>query len=155
MRTRHLVVKQSSATMNAARSLLRSVGVSISKYNWRKEEKWEQLLGHPRIPLWMKPLLVVYRNVWQALDDERRDLDALVGPWSRAAGLKLLCYVRFQATGRWVTLAVLSSLDDPNRFKRPGQVASYAGLVPSTRDSGDSKTTGRHHTSRPSHSAVY
>lgn len=141
MRTRHLVVKQATATMNAARSLLRSVGVSISKYNWRKEEHWEKLLDHPDIPLWMKPLLVVYRNVWQTLDDERQDLDALViqeqSRWPEAPLLR-----QIPGYGPVVTLAVLSSLDNPNRFKRSGQVASYAGLVPSTRDSGDSQKRG-------------
>lgn len=141
MQTRHHVVKQATATLNAARSLLRSVGVSISKYKWRKQAHWEELLDNPAIPIWMKPLLVSYRNVWEALDNERHDLDAMVvqeqDGWPEAPLLR-----QIPGYGPVVTLAVLSSLDDPTRFKHSGQVASYAGLVPSARDSGDSQKRG-------------
>lgn len=141
MRTRHLVVKQATSTMKAARSLLDSVGVSVSKGDWAKEERWEAVLDNPSVPVWMKPLLVVYRNVWEALERERRDLDAMVAEelsrWPEAGLLR-----QIPGYGPMVTLAVLSSLDDPHRFKHSGQVASYAGLVPSCRDSGGTQRRG-------------
>jgi transposase len=144
-----MVVKQSTATMNAARSLLRSVGVSISKYKWGKPDQWEELLNNPAIPIWMKPLLVVYRNIWETLDSERHDLDAMIldeqRRWPEAPLLR-----QIPGYGPVVTLAVLSSLDDPHRFKHSGQVASYAGLVPSSRDSGEKqKRGGITHQGRP------
>lgn len=43
MRTRQLVVKQAGATLRAARSLLDSVGVSISKRDWTEETRWEKI----------------------------------------------------------------------------------------------------------------
>ena len=141
MRTRHLVVKQSTSTMNAARSLLRSVGVSVTKHSWANEDHWVKLLDNPSVPIWMKPLLVVYRNIWEALKKEREDLDAMVvgeqAHWPEAALLR-----QIPGYGPIVTMAVLSSLDDPHRFKHSGQVASYAGLVPSSRDRGDSQKRG-------------
>ena len=44
--------------------------------------------------------------------------------------------------GPVVTLGVLSSVDDVKRFKRPGDLASYAGLIPSSRDSGEVQRRG-------------
>jgi len=141
LRTRHLVVKQAGATLKAARSLLGSVGVSISRGDWEKEARWEKVLDHCSLPIWMKPLLLVYRNVWQALARELEDLNAMVreelSHWREADVL-----IQIPGYGPLVTLAVLSSLDDPHRFKYSGQVASYAGLVPSSRDSGGTQRRG-------------
>jgi transposase len=149
MRTRQLVVKQAGATIRAARSLLGSIGVSITKSDWAKETQWEKVLDNPSLPIWMKPLLLVYRNVWESLERERRDLDAMVAieqsRWPEAELLR-----QIPGYGPLVTLAVLSSLDDPHRFKHSGQVASYAGLAPSCRDSGGhQKRGGITHQGRP------
>lgn len=115
--------------------------MSVSKGDWAKEGRWEEVLDNPAVPIWMKPLLVVYRNIWEALERERRDLDAMVveeqSRWPEAGLLR-----QIPGYGPIVTLAVLNSLDDPHRFKHSGQVASYAGLVPSCRDSGNSKRRG-------------
>ena len=141
MRTRQLVVKQAGTTLRAARSLLGSVGVSISKRDWTEETRWEKVLGNSSLPIWMKPLLLVYRDVWEVLERERCDLDAMVAAeqsrWPEAELLRPI-----PGYGPLVTLAVLSSLDDPHRFKHPGQVASYAGLAPSCRDSGGRQRRG-------------
>jgi transposase len=141
LRTRQLMVKQATATLKAARSLLGSVGVSISRSDWEKEERWEKVLDNPSIPDWMKPLLLAYRKVWQALDKEREELNAMVSEqlshWPEAELL-----LQIPGYGPLVSLALLSSLDDPHRFKHSGQVASYAGLVPSCRDSGDRRRRG-------------
>ena len=44
--------------------------------------------------------------------------------------------------GPIVTLAVASAIDDPHRFKRQKQVASYGRIVPSVRDSGGRESHG-------------
>lgn len=134
--TRHLMVKQSVAQWNAARGMLRSVGVSLKKKDWNKEEGWEATLSHPAIPIWMKPLLVTYRQMWQLLEAERKSLDSMVkaelSQWPEAE-----IVMEMPGFGSLVSLAVVSHLDDPHRFKRSCQVASYAGLVPSSRNSAD------------------
>ena len=53
---RHLIVKHSVANWNAARGMLRSVGVSVKKKDWNQEENWETVLDHPAVPVWMKAL---------------------------------------------------------------------------------------------------
>lgn len=85
--------------------------------------------------------MLVYRNIWEALKKEREDLDAVLvgeqGHWPEAAFLR-----QKSGYGPIVIMAVLRSLDDSHRFKHSGQVASYAGLVPTSCDSGDSPKRG-------------
>jgi transposase len=132
----HQVVKQSVASWNAARGLLRSAGVMINKSQWKNPEGWEQTLDNPAIPVWMKPLLITHREIWEHLESERACLDSMVkaelGKWPEAEIL-----LEMPGFGPVVSLAVLCHLDDPHRFKRPGQVASYAGLAPTSRDSAE------------------
>ena len=137
MKTRHQVVKQSVASWNAARGMLRSVGVSANKKQWKHLDGWEQLLGNPAVPVWMKPLLMTHREIWERLEIERGHLDSMVKAelrqWPEADIL-----LEMPGFGPVVTLGVLSNIDTPRRFSRPGQVASYAGLVPTSRDSAES-----------------
>jgi transposase len=141
LRTRQLVVKQSVSTMNAARSMLRSVGVHVSKKTWSKSDSWEALLSEPSIPKWMKPLLATYRETWEFLESKRASLTAMVTEelhhWPEVELLQDL-----PGYGPLVTLGVLAHLDDPHRFHRSNQVAGYAGLVPTCRDSGESVRRG-------------
>ena len=136
LRTRHLIVKQSVAQWNAARGMLRSVGVSLKKKDWNNEEGWEAILEHPAVPVWMKPLLVTHRQMWELLEAERKSLDSMVkaelSQWPQAE-----IVMEMPGFGPLVSLGVLSHLDDIHRFKRSCQVASYAGLVPSSRNSAE------------------
>ena len=128
-------------TVNAAKGLLRSVGVEIKKGDWPKESRWESLLDNPAIPIWMKPLLATQREIWEFLEKEKQNLDAMVveesSHWPEAELLR-----EVPGFGPIVTLGILSGIGDISRFKRPGQLASYAGLIPSSRDSGGVQKRG-------------
>lgn len=141
MQTRQQVVKQQTMTINAARALLGSVGVSIKKADWVKATKWNTVLEDPAIPIWMKPLLVTQRTIWEFLEGERQNLDAMVVEeirhWPEAEPLREL-----PGFGPVVTMGILSGIGDITRFKRAGQLASYAGLIPSSRDSGGVQRRG-------------
>ncbi len=141
MQTRQQIIKQVGATVNSVKALLRSVGVEIKKSEWAKPSGWERLLEQPVIPIWMKPLLYVLRKVWEFQQQVRQDLDAIVAAelsrWPEAEVVQ-----EVPGYGPIVTMAVLSGVDDINRFKRSNQLASYAGLVPSSRDSGGIQRRG-------------
>lgn len=141
MQARQQILKQLNMTINAAKGLLRSVGVEIKKSEWAKESGWEKLLGNPAIPIWMKPLLITQREIWEFLDDQRRAMDAMVIEEStRWPEAQLL--LEMPGFGPIVTLGILSGIGDITRFKRPNQLASYAGLIPSSRDSGGIQRRG-------------
>lgn len=141
MQARQQILKQLNMTINAAKGLLRSVGVEIKKSEWSKESGWEKLLSNPSIPIWMKPLLVTQREVWEFLEEQRQNMDAMVIEEStRWPEAQLL--LEMPGFGPIVTLGILSGIGDINRFKRPSQLASYAGLIPSSRDSGGIQKRG-------------
>ena len=141
MQTRHQVLKQRTMTVNAVKAMLRSVGVAMKQGQWPKESSWEKVLDDPAVPVWMKPLLITQKSIWDYLEQQRHELDALVNEelthWPEAELL-----MEIPGFGPIVTLAILSGIDDIKRFKRSNQLASYAGLVPSSRDSGSMQRRG-------------
>jgi transposase len=141
MQTRQHILKQRNMTINAVKALLRSVGVEMKAAQWPKESSWEKVLSNPAVPIWMKPILVIHRSLWDHLEQQRHDLDALVyeelNHWPEA---KLL--LEMPGFGPIVTMGILSGIDEIKRFKRSNQLASYAGLIPSSRDSGSKQRRG-------------
>jgi transposase len=89
----------------------------------------------------MKPLLITQKSIWDHLEHQRHELDALVNEelnhWPEAELL-----MEIPGFGPIVTLAILSGIDNIKRFKRSNQLPSYAGLIPSSRDSGSIQRRG-------------
>jgi transposase len=141
MQTRHQVLKQRTMTVNAVKAMLRSVGVAMKPGQWPKKSCWEKVLNDPAVPLWMKPLLITQKSIWDHLEHQRHELDALVNEelnhWPEAELL-----MEIPGFGPIVTLAILSGIDNIKRFKRSNQLPSYAGLIPSSRDSGSIQRRG-------------
>jgi len=141
MQTRQQIPKQRNLTVNAVKAMLRSVGVEIKMGQWPKESHWEEVLSNPAVPVWMKPFLITHRSIWDYLEQQRHDLDALVNQelanWPEAELL-----MEIPGFGPIVTMGILSGIDEIKRFKRSNQLASYAGLIPSSRDSGSVQRRG-------------
>ena len=141
MQTRQHVLKQRNMSINMAKAMLRSVGVELKKSQWPKKQHWETVLDNPAVPLWMKPLLATHRSIWEHLERQKQDIDAMINQelcdWPEAE----LLY-EMPGLGPIVTMGILSGIGDVNRFKRANQLASYAGLIPSSRDSGSVQRRG-------------
>ena len=142
MQTRQQILKQRNMTVNAVKAMLRSVGGEIKQTQWPKESHWEKVLNNPAVPIWMKPILITHKSIWDHLEQQRHDLDALVNKeladWPEAELL-----MEMPGFGPIVTLGILSGIDDIKRFKCSNQLASYAGLIPASRDSGSVQRRGR------------
>lgn len=141
MQTRQHILKQRNMTINSVKALLRSVGVEIKQVRLPTEDHWEKVLNNPAVPLWMKPCLITHKSTWEHLERQRQEFDALVhqelAHWPEAELL-----MEMPGFGPIVTMGILSAIDDVKRFKRPNQLASYAGLIPSSRDSGSIQRRG-------------
>ncbi len=141
LQARATVVRQWTSARNAAVGLLGSIGIRTAKRRWRDDGYWVELQQQYVIPDWLKALVEVHRSVLKAAQVERARLDQAVkdelGLWPEAKQLD-----QIPGYGPVVTLGVLSSIDDPRRFSRQRQVASYAGMPPTVRDSGDSIRRG-------------
>lgn len=142
LQARMTAKKQCTIARNAALGLLRSVGeVSLGARRWNSSERWEAAIGSSAVPEWMRPLLRAHRRTWASANEIVIELDRIIEQelalWPDAQRLG-----EIPAYGPMVTLAVLSSLDDPARFRRAKQVGAYAGLAPSVRASGETQHVG-------------
>ena len=141
MQTRQHILKQRTMSINAVKAMLRSVGVEMKRVQWPKQNSWEKVLNDPAVPLWMKPLLITHKSIWEHLEQQKQDLDALVHQelkhWPEAELL-----LEMPGFGPIVAMGILSGIDDIKRFKRSSQLPSYAGLIPSSRDSGTMQRRG-------------
>jgi transposase len=164
LQARKTIVEQGTASRNAIKGLLRGCGIQIAQTLWRHpEELLATLADNDRIPDWMRPLLLAHSSVWLETQRQRASLDRQIteelGQWREAAHLETI-----PGFGPLVTLAVVSAIDVPQRFHRGKQVASYAGLPPSVRNSGQSTRHGgithqgrsllRHALTQAAHSAL-
>ena len=142
LQARKTIVEQGTQSRNAIKGLLRGCGCTLAAPLWRHPEQLRQALDElQRVPDWMRPLLHGHYGVWLETQRQRALLDKQIQDelalWPDAQHLQTL-----PGFGPLVTLAVASALDDPRRFARGRQVGSYAGVVPSVRNSGDSTRHG-------------
>src|SRR5512139_872541 len=90
----------------------------------------------------MKVLVEVHRSILKAAQIQRAALDQAVkdelGLWPEAKQLD-----QIPGYGPVVTLGVLSSIDDPRRFRRQRQVSNYAGMPGDSTRRGGVTTQGR------------
>jgi transposase len=164
LQARKTIVEQGTASRNAIKGLLRGCGVQLKSTLWRHPEQLRDALAAlEQVPDWMRPLLQSHYEVWLQTQRQRAVLDTQVQQatqrWPDASHLQTI-----PGFGALVTLAVASALDDPKRFGRGKQVASYAGLPPSVRNSGQSTRHGgithqgrsllRHALTQAAHSAL-
>ena len=141
LQARQTIVRQGTGSRNAIKGLLRSIGVAARRTVWSSPAAFEDLLRHPAIPAWLATLLRSHYAVWSATQEQRHALDEQIeeelGCWPDATHL-----LEIPGFGPLVTLAVASAIDSPKRFRRGRQAASYTGLVPTVRDSGESTRRG-------------
>jgi transposase len=141
LQARQTIVRQGTISRNAIKGLLRSVGVMAPHAVWSKRERFDDMLRHPAIPAWLQTLLCSHYAIWVATQRQRAVLDDQIKDelayWPDAMHLQEL-----PGFGPLVTLAVASAIDSPKRFARGRQAASYSGLVPTVRDSGESARRG-------------
>lgn len=164
LQARKTIVEQGTQSRNAIKGLLRGCGCTLAAALWRHPEQLRETLQDlERVPSWMRPQLLAHYSVWLETQRQRALLDEQIQDelvlWPDAQHLQSL-----PGFGPLVTLAVASALDDPHRFARGRQVGSYAGLVPSVRNSGDSVRHGgithqgrsllRHALTQAAHSAL-
>lgn len=149
IRYRHHQVRRRTAIKNRIRSILSGEGIAMphGKSGWTKRalqavremaRGWEEV--DPRT-LWRGELheeLAQYDQVTESIVRVEKKLDELAASDAR---VKLLQTTN--GVGPRLAEAVVAIIDDPHRFKRGKQVASYCGLVPRQFQSGTMDRHGR------------
>jgi transposase len=167
-RRRHFIRIQ-TAEVNAAKRLLRGPGWTLStRASLRCAGSWDRLL----LALAARPELQSHVRfhyaVWQQAGEQVRAVDHLLGELAHSLRDDVHRLETVPGVGPIVALTTIAVFADVSRFASAKHAASYAGLVPSTYQSGDCDRHGHitkrgsaelramlceaaHHACRPSH----
>jgi transposase len=148
---RHTLVRRRTRAKNQVRSIFAQQGLPLPRGGkaWTRAGV-KELASESRpldgddcgdLELW-RGRLAVELAVLAAVDAQLKAVEAkLASLGDGDPRVRLLCTV--PGVGRCLAEAVVCHLDDAARFKSPGQVGSYAGLVPKQIESGEMRRSGR------------
>lgn len=140
-RRRHFV-KVCTNQVNAAKFLLRSLGLGEEAKSLTTLEAWEKLLKRPAVEP-VRQYLVMHADVWRAAQEKvvllERELREALGPFRTTVNRLETA----PGVGPITAATYIAVLGTPGRFPDSARVASYIGLVPSTYDTGTTQRHGR------------
>lgn len=166
-RRRHFVRVQ-TAEINAAKRLLRAAGLGQVRSNLRTETGWTTLLRGLEPLGDLRAYLEQHRAVWRCAGEQIRALEQLLVPHQDPFAAELQRLQTIPGVGPIVAATAVAVFADVQRFPDAKHAASYAGLTPSTYQSGPRDVHGRitkrgsaelramlceaaHHAARPQH----
>ncbi len=139
-RRRHFV-KVSTMQVNAAKFLLRSVGVKFAG-QLASEQAWQKLLAQKEL----RPLrehLQMHAEMWrlarQHIDRLERQLEEATEDFKQ----QMEILTSMPGVGKITAAGFIAAVGDVRRFEHAGKLASYLGVVPSSYDSGERVRHGR------------
>jgi len=140
-RRRHFVGKQ-TAQVNAAKFLVRSVGLRDEVASLSTEAAWKEMLANGALGEVVR-YLAMHFEVWKVTEKNVAELDVeleeAVKPFQETVD-------RLQTVlgvGPVVSAAFVAAIGKPERFAESRQVVSYLGLAPSGDDSGERERHGK------------
>ena len=143
-RTRDLLVRQRTQSVNMIRGLLAEFGIVIAKGIWNALQLTERIVKgeHLELPPAAKHAITHLAEQAHALQSRIADLDRELQTWFRgnetAKRLKTI-----PGLGVLSASALASSLADPHQFRSGRQFAAWLGLTPLARSSGGKERMGR------------
>lgn len=142
-RRRHFV-RVRTAEVNAAKRLLRAAGMgSLVRGSLRTEKAWAQLLEALRDDAELRGFVACHHSLWTHAGVQISKLEEVLEQQRAAFAEPVERLQSVPGVGPIVALTALAVFSDVDRFASAKQVASYAGLTPSTHQSGERDTHGR------------
>jgi transposase len=163
---RHFV-RIGTSQVNAAKSLLRGVGLGSSATTLSTEAAWAKLLARPEVSEW-REAVARHGELWRTAKAQEVELDRALTEALQPLAEEHRRLMTVPGVGRIVAAAFLAALGEPGRFVEGGRVVSYLGLAPSSWSSGEQERRGHltkrgnaearamlveaaHHAGRPRH----
>jgi len=139
-RRRHFV-KICTSQVNAAKFLLRSVGLSSEAASLRSDGAWQRLIRRPAVrPL--RQYLEMHQDLWKLAQEKvvavEKELDKALEPFRETAGL----LQSVPGIGPVTSASYIAVVGQPNRFPDSSHLVSYIGLAVSTYNSGERERHG-------------
>jgi transposase len=142
-RRRHFVRLQ-TAEVNAVKRLLRAAGYErSSRPSLRTEAGWDRLLTALTIDPPLRVYVEQHRAVWSCARQQITALETLLVTQQQAFAADIERLQSIPGVGPIVALTAIAVFSDVQRFPTAKHAASYAGLVPSTDQSGRRDVHGR------------
>lgn len=140
-RRRHFV-RLKTAEVNAAKRLLRTTGRAGDARSLGTRMAWDLLITRIGDDPSLLACVELHRQTWRHADEQVQLLDKRLEDQAQefSRSIELLCTI--PGVGRIVALTAVAVYGDVSRFPGAKQAASYAGLVPTTHQSGDRDTHG-------------
>lgn len=130
---RHLI-RMRTQIICAVKASFRKHGIPYTSRAFHTEASWEDHMDKTPASGVLKPL-------YQQIESERLKIEAtLAKQWKATPQIQLLQTV--PGVGPIVSYTIMAAVGDIHRFASADKVASYAGLVPSERSSGESIVRG-------------
>jgi len=162
---RHFV-RVATAEVNATKHILRSTGLGKLCRPMQGERSWQVLLEQLSEPV--RSRVELHHQVWRAAGNQVEVLEKSLIKQSAHFTDDFFRLQTVPGVGPIVALTVIAAFSDVRRFASAKQASSYAGLVPTTNQSGDRDWHGHitrrgstelramlveaaHHTCRKSH----
>lgn len=140
-RRRHFV-RLRTAEVNAAKYLLRARGLGELVKSLVSAAAWERLLAQPAVQE-LRMLLNCHYQVWRAAQQQEEQLNAELQEALQPFAAEHELLRSAPGVGPLTAATFIAVLATPERFADSGKVVSYAGLAPSTYDSGEAVRHGR------------
>jgi len=139
IKARKLLVSQRTATQNAIRGFLSSLGLRFPKGSGKLGERVLTVLAaRPDLSLLIEPLLSSAENLTREIARFDQEIKART---AEMAACRLLMTVPGVAQN--TALAFVATIDDPSRFTDSRAVGAYLGLTSRRYQSGEMDYTGR------------
>jgi transposase len=139
---RRHVVRIRSKEAHAAKAALRAEGLRHIYKTLTSGKAWKKLLANELIDTDLKALLQTHETMWLSANAQVALLDQALGAHGEQRKVELERLQTMPGVGPITALTVIAHIGDPKRFDDAKRVGSFAGLVPSTYDSG--QVAGRH-----------
>lgn len=167
-RRRHFV-RLKTAEINAAKRLLRASGLhDLARRYLGTEAAWERLVRALAYDPPLQAHIECHRAVWSVSGHQIALLEGQLAEQGKAFAVDVERLQTVLGVGPIVALTAVAVFSDARRFPTAKHAASYAGLIPSTHQSGEREIHGRitrrgspelrailcqavHHARRPDH----
>ena len=142
-RRRHFV-RVRTAEVNAVKRLLRGAGMRVSaRTSLGTERGWLKLVAALQGGSSMGQLIEFHHALWTAAGTQVVGLEAMLEQQRPAFEESVIRLQSVPGVGPIIALTAVAVFSDVDRFVSAKHAASYAGLVPSTHQSGDRDAHGR------------
>jgi len=141
-RRRHFIRLMTRET-NAVKHLLRSEGLGDLARSLKTEVAWDRLHKRLAFAPELQGLLSCHHEVWSCCRKQVEHLDGELEELAKFFPEAMRHLRTIPGVGTIVGLTLIAVLSDVERFPSAKHVASYAGLIPSTYQTGERNYQGR------------